>query len=679
MKKNNPHPDPNRALEDFVRRALEGHQAQADASVWQAIEHDQEPDNRRGRFRRRLRKWGGLVLVGLTLGGLGWLFFKQKNHDHHATPAATQHVAQAVPSGTPLPESVLSSADLLAAMPPESVATWRKPSWPCSKAQFEAESGIRFENPSTGTLVYIPANALVRADGTPVRGRVELQLREYRTVTEYLTAGIDLHYGDARGDYFFNSGGMFDLQVLQNGDRLQLAENQSSTVNFRPTNDLQNASLYYFDEATGRWEVRSTSAFGGDATPEGLPVAVSEQTAIRNNGGTLPTTCLPDPSYADMEHLAWVQPGVRSGYELAFERAKMPMWFQKNAGMSDSLIIVALERGNVRMVRHQDNFDLFFPEDANGLFKELTAFRNCFFQSNSDSLKSFSEADLRASWWRVSVAHERGNTCMVTFFGSQGMLQFYATLLPSGNDPNFNAEKVMAEYDRLKAERRAATLREITRWRQMLAVADAFKTEAEWCMSDGQWLAYFFENKSEMRRRYADLVEKQGIADQPEAARAAWQTWCTRVSSMNLDRYQGARLTAQGRAFDPRKTALQYTLRVSNFGLHNCDQIFRLGGQVRYTNTSFQTSDGQKVEPKQTMVLDKAGKLCFTMPQASQLVMTNNRQLDVVVTDRSGRIFHLSGSRYANLDRQQPIAVVQDVSAKVKTPQDWGRLLGLVR
>ena len=115
---------------------------------------------------------------------------------------------------------------------------------PAASVRFQAETGVRYQSPVSGTSVYIPANSLIDANGQPVSGEVELLFREYRSIPDFLALGIPMHYGDERGAFFFNSGGMFEVRVHQYGEDLRMAPGREYDLNFAPTAQLTDASLY---------------------------------------------------------------------------------------------------------------------------------------------------------------------------------------------------------------------------------------------------------------------------------------------------------------------------------------------------------------------------------------------------------------------------------------------------
>lgn len=96
------------------------------------------------------------------------------------------------------------------------------------KQEFDASKGTVFHQP-TGTHIVIPANALVNKNGVPVKGRVELNFREFQNAREIFQSGIPMQTGENRETYFA-SAGMMELKVLQNGEELQLKKDAAIDV-----------------------------------------------------------------------------------------------------------------------------------------------------------------------------------------------------------------------------------------------------------------------------------------------------------------------------------------------------------------------------------------------------------------------------------------------------------------
>ena len=670
----------NTGFEKYIRQTLGKTSGEPDDNTWANIAARQKSRN----LRLRLRYYGAraaMVAGMLAVAAAGWKYFSRDASPGILTPGIPQ---PDLPVQKPRAANAVSPASGGSAasgtIGGDVIAGNRRNKVPATTVRFFAEEGLRYENPATGTAVYIPAHALRQAGGQPVSGEVEFQLREYRNITDFMASGIPMHYSDERGDFFFNSGGMFDMRVNQRGEPLQMAAGQSCEVRFTSTHNLTQPSLYFFNESSGSWEYQPDPAFAaGEGSPE-RPRAVTEAVAVRDNLGLRQKVCLPStltlPPNADAA--AWMKEAVRTGYDLAFGRTTVPMWFRKNAQYSDARLLDGMEHGLVKLVRHRDVQDMFFPEDLNNVFTELKAFKNCYFICNGDSLnhKSFSDADLEAYWERFSVVQVQGDTCYVSFFGKQGLLQFYATLIGSTTNENFDAEKVLAEYNRLRVERQQNFEKEVSKWRRFVFMSTVFQTPEEWCLEPREWFDFFDANLPLMRKRYTGLMEK-GVADNDQLALNTWTEWHNRLLDMRFDQFENIRPNTGVKI----SAGLEYALRVTSFGLYNCDQIFRLAGRDQgpaYLVADYQTPDGRKVMPRSVSVMERNSRLFFTLPKVSHMIYAPERKLDIIITDAEGRFYRLPGDKYAQLplkNRQSYTFTLEDVSAKTQTPREWASLL----
>lgn len=679
MEKKSP---PDNGFEKFIRQALQKNNDVPDDNTWANIAAQQNGRNNWLRLRyygARLAIFTGVLAVAVA----GWHYFAGKTPANHPAPGTPQQHApvQKPQAGNDIPliSSLLTTKE---GVPEISPANNHRNKVPATTVRFFAEEGLRYENPATGTSVYIPAHALTRAGGKPVSGEVEFQLREYRSPADFMASGIPMHYSDDRGSFYFNSGGMFDVRVTQQGEALQLASGQACDVRFTSTHTLTQPSLYYFDESDNAWKYQPNPAFTTDERP---PV-VAENTAVRDNRG-LQVACVPAEAGASREQWAlpddeeaavWIQEAVQTGHDYAFGKKAMPGWFKKHPDWTNDQLLGGLERSAIRLKRHKDADDMFFPEDMNNMFTELKAFKDCYFiiDNGLGTKKSFTKEEFDSYWERVSVVQMMGARCYVSFFGKQGLLQFYATLIGSTENSGFDADKVLAEYTRLRNERQQNFEKQANMWRHFLRMAQPFQTPEEWCMDAATWFNYFEANLPLMRKRYAALKE-QGLGDDHELAVTTWKSWCKRARDIALDNYKN-----KG-SFDRAmpKEGLAYALRVTNFGTYNCDQIFNIfgsGQETIYVLAAFKTPDGRRIVPQSVSVMERNTRLFFTLPKTERVVYAPGRKLDIIVTDAAGRFYRLPGAQYARLDlknQQSHTFTMEDVTEKTQTPREWADLL----
>lgn len=567
---------------------------------------------------------------------------------------------------------------------------------PVAKLKFQAEKGIKFESPRTGTQINIPAGILAKQDGTPVTGQVDLQFREYRNFGDFIASGLPMHYNDSQGEFFFNSGGMFEVRTFQNGEELTIIPGNSYTVNFTPTADLTNPNLFLFDNESQQWNYVSSASFAspigiGDASaPVETPQAVfvSETDVIRNNTAGNGTPCMlpfiPFPLNSDT--LEMMQKSLQTGLAIAEGRDKVEPWFRKFVKRSDAFFLGSLERSTIELVGSFSSE--FFPDDKTGVFTELQAFKDHYFESDSVDRTSIANllnggplatsTNSKSKVFKSLIVEYEGNgKCLLTLNDGETDIQVHAILrmsteLISRSNHN-DADEVMDRYKKLRQERQGVIIEKIDRWRKFLLFAPLFQTTEESCMSQQQWMDYFDKNLPLMRKRYEDLIAK-GMGSDMAMVRAALKSYGEIRQKASQAIYQ------RNAALYEKSNVLSRELRLSKFGTYNCDQIFRLSQKPEFITADFQAPDGSTIKPLIVNIIDRDTRMFFNGVAQGKMYKLPGRKMDIVVTDTDGRMFYLSANDYSklNFDQQQTFTFnMNDVTDKVSTPKEWMAILGI--
>jgi len=703
---------PNQELENLLRKGLEQVKQSPDDDLWGKIAAQQHPQNLGLRIRY-IARYAVPLAAAVALLLAGWWYFGHQNPSPQegAPLVQTQTQAPAAPESDDTWDDAPEAPGLLVLPETKPAGTASAASTntvPAAAVRFRAETGMEYQSPTTGTSVRIPANGLVDARGRIVRGEVELTLREYRSIPDFLASGIPMHYADERGAFFFNSGGMFEVRVSQNGEPLSMAPGQSYDLVFPATGKLTDASLFYLNDDTGAWEYLPDPVFSSMSEPTheshvrvvesgkpfsypgigtnrptpGKPPVVSEDEAIRNNQRRDNLPCTPRQSEMprSFDPAVWVKTAVRTGHELATGKTKMPGWFRKNPWIRTESLLNSVEHGEVRIVRNRDMGELFFPEDVSGVFTELRAFKDCYFRrtndlTDSDRMGYPKELRTDVHWDRIVVAPEEGSKCQIWLYSDkQGVLQLQANLLPSTGNKSFDFEKVLADYKKQRTQRLNDLETRLENLRKFLAVSIAFQPNDEWCMHQQAWLEYFEAQHPVMAKRYGELVQA-GLATNDSLARAAWDNWNARKRDILFNTQTTAATTGT-----ERRENLQFALRLTNFGTYNCDQIMRLGQPGDYIYAAYQTADGKRVYPTSVSILERNTRLYFTLPENNKMLTMPGRGLDIVVADREGRQYHFPSEVYARVDwdnKKSNTFTVKDVTDITRTPKDWAEYLNL--
>lgn len=703
----------NGDFEKFVRENLEGLDDSAQENLWANIAARQKRSN----MWLKTRYYGKIVLPVLAIAaasvwGITRLLPQHSELAKSLTPMSPLQSEQTSLFTEVLPSD--STAAALAPVPggempvvvqaPGTVKVNHFPKWyrqndvPVANTRFDASTGILFQNPESGNAVTIPANSLVYANGQPVTGAVDLFFREYRDIPDMLSADIPMHFTDERGTFFFNTGGMFDVRVSQNGQELFMAPGQAYTVNFTATDNLSNASLFYLNEKKNDWEYVSNQPFATNVSniqfdmrnPEmlgGQPPVSTETTVIRENTDGNAEKCLPQsPDFANVETgIEWVKEAIATGIDLTTGKRKLPVWYLKNPTAVDQYFTYSFDRSDLKLVYANDEGTRFFPQDLHGVFTELNAFKDCYFIRTGDSLATYTPQSVNAIFsrtnaWKSCTVRQEGPdpaSCLMTLgTEKEGFIQLNARLVrinESGINAALDANKVFRRYEEMREERLNGLLKELNMLRRFTETSKMFREEAEFCLEEKEWLRYFEKNLPAMRARYLKL-EQNGMTSNNPAIRDAILAWSNNARTLRLERAdQIAASLSVGKQ-------LGAVLSLTGFGAFNCDQIYQFIRQPMFSAVKFTSETGKAVKATQLRMLDKATKMFLTMKSADQLMRLPGRKMELVVTDDEGRLYHLSGADYDRIVSKEYNLYkisLKDVTDSVQSPSGWADLLGI--
>lgn len=713
-------------IEKFIRRQLDHLNENPEDDTWAQIARRQRSRNVWLKIQYFSRFALPIVAVAAIVIAFVWRPFTRN------TPSTPEQSLPSITAPATLPMATLESAPA-----PESItriSTGGKrsvefPKWyrqnnvPVDHIRFIAEKGVTYQSPVSGNSITIGPNKLVHADGKPVQGAVDLYFREYRTIPDMLAADIPMHYADERGNFFFNSGGMFDVRVSQTGQELFMAPGEVYDVNFAATKNLSNASLFYLNEGKSNWEYVSDKPFAAGMAseqvmgsvglnigvdeqaganmatrnvfdirtdvPAPLPPIVSEADVIQENTPEGSSACIPQlPSWpVQADPVSWVKESVNFGLGLTRGSRTIPVWFAKKPDGNDAYFASVLDKGDIRLVYGNDIEMRFFPQDESGIFTEFEAFKGCFFIRTSDSLamdqdmatgeKSIDEIINSTPLWKsLTVQQDEGGKCFILLEHANGFLRVHAQLAKSSSDPGqhaFNPLPVFEKYHQLRKERFDRMNKELRSLRQFMATAPMFEEEKEWCMSKKEWLKYFSQNLPLMRARY-ERLHAGGMATNDELVRTRLDQWNATTRGLVLNRMGAiaSKLNVGQR--------LSSMLRLSGFGTYNCDQIFALTNKPQYLIPDFKTPDGQVIVAANLRILDWNTRIFMTFPANGKALVLPGRPVDMMLTDKNGRIYFLAGKNYAQLPlekQSQFTFVMEEVTDQVRSPMGWAELLSI--
>jgi len=109
---------------------------------------------------------------------------------------------------------------------------------------------------SSGTQIYVPANAFVDASGQPLQGEVTISYREFRDQLDFVVSGIPMTYDTGGTTQVFESAGMFEMNASVGEQEVFLAPGKQVDMQFASTDAAPSFNFYEYDAENGGWEVK---------------------------------------------------------------------------------------------------------------------------------------------------------------------------------------------------------------------------------------------------------------------------------------------------------------------------------------------------------------------------------------------------------------------------------------
>lgn len=130
----------------------------------------------------------------------------------------------------------------------------------------------------SGSSIDVPTAAFVDANGSPVKGDVDITFREFHNAAEIIASGIPMKVFKENGkEEWMQTAGMYEINGSQNGQPVFVAPGKTLNVNLVSDVDGEY-DFWKFDEDAGNWDNLGVS------TPQPNPNATIPQNAPVNVG-----------------------------------------------------------------------------------------------------------------------------------------------------------------------------------------------------------------------------------------------------------------------------------------------------------------------------------------------------------------------------------------------------------
>lgn len=105
----------------------------------------------------------------------------------------------------------------------------------------------------SGTVLRVPANALVDASGALVKGEATIKYREYHDAVSVVLSGIPMDYRSNGEKQHFQTAGMFDIAGEQNGQALSIKAGSGIQVDLASYEEGTDYNLFALNQEEG-WQ-----------------------------------------------------------------------------------------------------------------------------------------------------------------------------------------------------------------------------------------------------------------------------------------------------------------------------------------------------------------------------------------------------------------------------------------
>lgn len=105
----------------------------------------------------------------------------------------------------------------------------------------------------SGTVLTVPANALVDANGELVKGEATIKYREYHDAASVVLSGIPMDYRSNGEKQHFQTAGMFDIAGEQNGAALAIKKGSGIQVDLASYEEGTDYNLFALNQEQG-WQ-----------------------------------------------------------------------------------------------------------------------------------------------------------------------------------------------------------------------------------------------------------------------------------------------------------------------------------------------------------------------------------------------------------------------------------------
>lgn len=527
---------------------------------------------------------------------------------------------------------------------------------------FDAEEGIDYTYPRSGTVVHIHPKALLHKDGTPVKGAVRLEYKEYRDAADFIASGIPMSF---RGSPF-NSGGMFELRVFQGKEALTVPAYKPVEMEFMLTDTLENMGFFEFDQANKWWT--KLGNLEERNPPSKLIKTINPQKYIsqecfvpfRIKAKPIKDTLKDFFSAMELGSRLSQQKGVvleftQEGFVYFDTRWKPDVKYKIGDYAGTKLVKNKTRKELIKSKEQYRNIQLSPDKKVDRRAKKIT-FRIQDLSGENTELK-----DLNKRKW-IYDARRAGGMVNIAMFSrkfTDARLKYtsattFELVLKNGNE--FTTMEIDAVFDKDEKRKKIRTCQEISEnynrnlakrrmafndsiaqaaenWAYFLSFSKVLMPAKEKCMNLEEWANYFDANLEKMQERYDSLFHLPATVGTFKMLSRTMRSLPTPPTLAPIVPIESNPMVQQ--------------LAINGFGVFNCDQVKRLENPKSLI-AAYVDEQGNKIDPKSLSLVDYELNSVLTFPP-NQIAYNPNSKTALLLFDKKGDKYLLTAEEFDKL------------------------------
>jgi hypothetical protein len=556
----------------------------------------------------------------------------------------------------------------------------------------DASQAANFSYEPSGTRIHIPGNSIIDSRGNKVSGKVTFRYREWRNPTEFLVSNITMDYPRKFSGQHFHSGGMFELRAFKDGVEVQLEPGRHAKVDFVLTDSSRNYDLFAFDNNRDQWYGPNVNPFAsGGPLMNGVnnqaAQSICEESVVFDADVDTVQTFI---SLLDTGLYYLDQPRVDRMIEFTRLPKFKQCWNSRQYAGVDFIGDLKDEEldeyqgvtVSAKRVRKSSKWYRLHIRDARGVLTELEAINHVELYMHAKSYKKWSK-NLESTFTDVRIQDiSRRSAVLVLKRPSRFSIIRVMLKDKRRNRPEKKATADVLYYDKL-AERESEY--QTRRWTGLSAMfweySKVIMPQEERCMNQSEWLLHFSQKRKMMKDRYS--LAKKTYQNDPEAARELITSY---LDSLNFRLDQGFSIAPQPQVFvgfntDPLVNKFMADLRVSGFGIWNCDQIARLKNPISL-RPAFVDRKGKDIAMSTLSVIDNSinGVLTYNSHYRVPIAFGRDSKAVFVGVAQDGKRYYLGRKEVEKLipyDGKMVRLSMYEIPPEVDSVKELNSLLGL--